>query len=515
MLSVSICTIASAQQITFSKVYYDSLNMGIGANAFVPTFDNKYIVAGGSFSSAGGYIMKIDSAGNSLWSKTIACDGFNCIVSTNDSCYILGGSKYNGTFSDAFCTKINSAGSVIWSKTFSANDNLKINSILQTFDSGFVMTGTLNMNAAPYSKIFIAKMDAALTISWVKFIVIGSDDNEGFSVKQAPDSSYYVAGNTADYPPYNAYAFAIHLSESGTVLWAKKYNSGSYIVFSDFIVIYNGLVFYLDDGGNAELAKTDFSGNILWNKCYQIFPQGPHMFFPQVTSKVHQTADTSLVFVSGSCGGSSMAKTDSSGNVIWSRSLILDVVEAVETKDKGYFIFGNGPMCGSKQPPTTSSQIGILKTDSLGNDTINSWWGCMYDNPFSASSCIINSILATFGVSGGITSNTIASSANNVAIVVEGGCVAVLGAVSENKEDESISISPNPFTTQTTVEIKGNRGIGEIRAEVYDVFGREVKSLVISHSPFTIERGNLGSGVYFLRLTEENKIFTGKLVITD
>jgi len=85
--------------------------------------------------------------------------------------------------------------------------------------------------------------------------------------------------------------------------------------------------------------------------------------------------------------------------------------------------------------------------------------------------------------------------------------------VADLLDEQSISIYPNPFSSSTTLH--SDNDLTNATLTVYNCFGQQVKSLVISHSPLVIERGNLASGLYFIRLTEENKIYTGKLVITD
>jgi len=86
------------------------------------------------------------------------------------------------------------------------------------------------------------------------------------------------------------------------------------------------------------------------------------------------------------------------------------------------------------------------------------------------------------------------------------------------------SFFPNPFSTQTTLH--SDNLLHNATLMVYNCFGQKVRSLVISHSPLVIERGNLASGLYFIRLTPspsgsppyqggDSEGVTGKFVITD
>ncbi|MBI4929566.1 MAG: T9SS type A sorting domain-containing protein [Bacteroidetes bacterium] len=93
-------------------------------------------------------------------------------------------------------------------------------------------------------------------------------------------------------------------------------------------------------------------------------------------------------------------------------------------------------------------------------------------------------------------------------------CSFNVGISETNKQENKISILPNPFSTSTTLH--SDNYLTNATLTVYNCFGQAVKSLVISHSPFVIERGNLASGLYFIRLMQDNKtIATEKLIITD
>lgn len=107
---------------------------------------------------------------------------------------------------------------------------------------------------------------------------------------------------------------------------------------------------------------------------------------------------------------------------------------------------------------------------------------------------------------------------------VDSLCPSLTSIMTITKTDK-INLSPNPFSTSTTVQITNYSSTslttGLLRSasyecEMYDVFGRMVKQFVIRNSPFVIERDNLPSGLYFIRLTQGDKPFaTDKLIITD
>lgn len=91
-----------------------------------------------------------------------------------------------------------------------------------------------------------------------------------------------------------------------------------------------------------------------------------------------------------------------------------------------------------------------------------------------------------------------------------------LTAVAENSViANKILISQNPFSTETTLNFISN--LKNAILTVYNTSGQLVKQIKnISGQTCTFNRDNLMSGLYFLRLTQDNTIFaTNKLVITD
>ena len=85
----------------------------------------------------------------------------------------------------------------------------------------------------------------------------------------------------------------------------------------------------------------------------------------------------------------------------------------------------------------------------------------------------------------------------------------------ENDNNNIISVYPNPFSASTNITT--TTALKNADLIIYDIFGQKVGSVKnISGQQITIERGNLSSGLYFVRLTEDSKVITtNKLVITE
>ena len=93
------------------------------------------------------------------------------------------------------------------------------------------------------------------------------------------------------------------------------------------------------------------------------------------------------------------------------------------------------------------------------------------------------------------------------------GCFT--GITNSNFYPNSFKVFPNPFSTQTTLQT--DILLHNATFTVYNCFGQTVKEITnISGNTATLYRDNLPNGLYFIRLTQDNKqIETKKLIITD
>ena len=87
--------------------------------------------------------------------------------------------------------------------------------------------------------------------------------------------------------------------------------------------------------------------------------------------------------------------------------------------------------------------------------------------------------------------------------------------IAENQLQTIISVYPNPFSSLTTLQT--DNLLYNATLTVDNCFGQTVKQIKnINGQTVTLSCDNLASGLYFVRLTEENKtIAVDKLVITD
>lgn len=141
------------------------------------TTDGGYIIAGYSNSFGTGisdydsYVIRTDSNGDSLWTKTYGgtnSDQSFSVQQTPDGGYIIAGSaEVLGTNDDSYLIKTNSTGDTLWTKRFTGSYFDQIGEIQLTNDGGFVCVGNKTIGGGSDSQVSLIKTDCKGNItSW-------------------------------------------------------------------------------------------------------------------------------------------------------------------------------------------------------------------------------------------------------------------------------------------------------------------------------------------------------------
>lgn len=249
--------------------------------ALKQTSDGGYVWAGELQNSNGNdcaIVVKLDSSGKIQWQQTygVAANATD-IRQTLDGGYIVGGVTpiITGTnpapfmIVEGWVAKLDSSGNVQWQQVLSSSQNVMTNSVIQTTDGGYALTGLANAN------VFVAKFDSSGNEKWQTLYSSPSSLGIGYAIVQTSDGGYMVGGYDNDSP---FLALALKLGSNGQVHWAKTYNisgaaskffsvrqtsDGGYAFAGQF---YTGIGYYY--GYNAWMMKTDPTGNIQWQKAY-------------------------------------------------------------------------------------------------------------------------------------------------------------------------------------------------------------------------------------------------------
>jgi len=511
LLATIFLTFKGYCQITFQKTFG-------GDNSFTharQTTDGGYIIVGTAYYYGAGnddvYLIKTDSLGDTLWTHTYGGTGEDIgldVRLTTDGGYIIVGWT-NGSFTGngVYLIKINSVGDTLWSKTYGGPALMTDAGyeVQQTNDGGYVIIGNTNNYPSSGRSIYLIKTnafgDTMLTKSYHASIY-----DDGYSIQQTNDGGFIIGGTT--FNGITNLIYMIKLKSNFDTAWTKTYNDtltiDSYNAYAYIQQTIDGG--YIIAGGDQAvyMVKTDSIGNTLWSKTYD----GSHNDEAQ---EVHQTTDGGYILVgsTNSFGGGQtdvlLIKTDSLGDTLWTRTFGGtgdDIGRSVQqTVDGGYIIGGFTSSFG------TSSDIYIIKTDAEGNKSNPCY---TYNaSPIVASSITQVSIPNTIVSSGAVVTSpqTIIGGGDTVTTI----CFTT--GIDEVKAMDNVpllgNVYPNPFNDFTNVPYIIPLNCGSAEMAIFDVLGNKMDVYPLYNkgvnSILKISSKNYNEGVYFCFLIIDGK----------
>ncbi len=505
--------ISVSQQSKFSKVYFDN-NFEVKSNGMAKSNDGGLIVCGEYDSNAS--VFKIDSLGIVQWAYQIGSSQigkFSSIIRTNDSCYVLIGNITTSSSNklDFYIVKIDPNGNVIWAKTIYRTADQMAISLQETFDGGFIVTGSETLSIAQNPKILLIKLNTIGDVDWYECLNGGNFEDYGISVKQTPDSGFALIGVTMHNAVFQGYGLLCKLSQSGTVQWSNKYHENLFTSIGyDLVVANDGIYSNYDSFNGRFLVKTGYNGIDIWRKA--VAANNPRFICPIcIGEKLKLLSDGNLLLTSGVNYfpySSLLIKLDTAGNYIWSKSILNSVHGVDEADDGGFFLLGNGPFdwdTNNSSKPFT----GIIKSDPFGNADI-----CT-----SPESTVVIS-------NGNITQDTLMVTATSFvanstlifpvittfSLHERTSCIDASGEIVENVP---YTINLYPVPNESTLNIKLTGWTYIIELQIVDVIGQIVfkkEYNMSTQNEIKIDH-DFASGVYSAIIYSNREPMTSKFVV--
>lgn len=169
------------------------------------TYDGGFIITGWTFSYGPGYVgntwlVKTDSLGNQKWHKYFGgadVDRGYCVQQTSDKGYIVTGytASSGSGLDDLYLIKTDSLGNEIWSKTFGGSGRDYGNYVTEMSNGGFIITGYTLSYGAGSEDLWLLKIDANGNKIW-DTTYGGAQSDIGNCIKKTSDGGYIIAGYT-------------------------------------------------------------------------------------------------------------------------------------------------------------------------------------------------------------------------------------------------------------------------------------------------------------------------------
>jgi len=479
------------------------------------TSDSGFIL-GGYTGFGNAYIIKLNSHGDTTWTKNIDATGLDLLYSikqTKDNGFIAGGrtNSFGAGGLDMLLIKTDVTGNNQWTKTIGGGGDETASSIKQTTDGGFVIAGNTKSFGAGLNDFYVVKTDVNGNIIWSKSIG-GTGNDNAYSIIQTADSGYISVGLTASAGAGNNDILAVKFNNAGSVVWMKTYGgtgddrANSIIQTVDGGFIISGVTNSFGAGNyDFNLIKTDSLGNFIWEKTFG--GTGNEWSY-----SVQQTNDNGFILTGyttsfGAGGGDYyLIKTNSIGDTSWTKTFGGTMAEygtaVKQTSDNGFAIIGYGQSFGAG-----SYDFYFVKTDSNGNGI------CNQNNTATIVSGQTSTVTTpTLTISSGGVNNS------SSPVITEGAIVNSLctnvGVQYLNVSNPNFYIYPNPTSDQSTLQFD-NKKAELCTLTLYDLRGQIMRTINnITSDQVVIQKNDLTTGLYYFVLrTSDRVIVTGKLAV--
>jgi regulation of enolase protein 1 (concanavalin A-like superfamily) len=406
-------------QTVFQRTYGEATNNE--GYSVQQTSDGGYIIAGWTSPSGAGigsdvYLIKTNSLGDTLWRRTYggtSQDVGYCVRQTSDSGYIITGStsSLGVSIADVYLIKINSQGDTLWTKTYGGvgTDGSDIDvgrSVQQTSDGGYIIAGLTYSSGAGSGDVYLIKTDSRGDTLWTRTFGGGAYD-EAHSVQHTSDGGFVIAGFTNSFGAGSADVYLIKTNSLGDTLWTRSYGGGSFDIgnsvqqTSDSGYILAGTTYSSGGGTGSDvyLIRTNPLGDTLWTRVYSGTSN-------DAGNSVQQTSDSGFIVTGWTSSSGAvisdvyLIKTNSIGDTLWTRTYggISDDqgFSVGQTADGGYIVAG-----WTSSFDLGTSKVYLIKADPNGNIVVavSDPWNTLflpetfilkqnYPNPFNPATTI-------------------------------------------------------------------------------------------------------------------------------
>ncbi len=242
------------------------------AHTILPLDDGNFLIGGNEkpyFTSDSIYLLKIDLAGDTLWTRKIIGDyvqteSNRMLHVGDDELVFVGVATDSSAQKHSLLLKADTNGEIVWSKHFwPAEHKTQGYDVIETVDGHFVVSGYHE------DDITLFQTDGNGDLIWSKKYVT-PELAVGFRVLQTDDGGYLIGGGLMEND--TIYPMLLRANASGDSLWMKSFPYPFRIITALHASDQGGFVFGTSDSGSlysdffgaqGVLGQVDAFGNLL------------------------------------------------------------------------------------------------------------------------------------------------------------------------------------------------------------------------------------------------------------
>lgn len=296
---------------------------------------------------------------------------------------------------------------MLWRRTFLCPTATYYTNIIQTPDSGFIVTASCDYPADTTIKVILIKTDKVGNQQWMR--LLGNNALEQVNRDlQIKNGSIFLLSHGSRKLPGNVYEsayFVTKLDLLGNIQWFNYYNWAGAPYTKSFVITNKKELFVsgeINNAGNPHfaLSKIDSLGNLIWSKTYS--PVGDVDPLSMMMDSNGDLLFTGHRWVSATkLWDIFLMKIDSAGNFKWGKTY------GGNSDDEGWSVFQSNSdyiICAEPESFVTS-RASLIKTDSVGNLT----WMKIYGDTtgsFPNGALQLKSGYIIYGIKGDFSAHT-------------------------------------------------------------------------------------------------------------
>ncbi|MCK5341766.1 MAG: hypothetical protein KAR20_00095, partial [Candidatus Heimdallarchaeota archaeon] len=336
----------------------------------------------------------------------------------------------------SYIIKTSSTGVVEWTKSVGpTNKASNTRFIRQTSDGGFIVSGSIGNYSLTSTDMLLYKLDASGNVEWYK--TYGENGTSwGYCAKETSDNGFISIGYSNVFGAGQNDFFVVKTDSDGEIEWSKAYGGTS-----------NEYGMAVVENENGELVFSGYSNS--FSNSYDVI----------------------------------MFKTDSSGNVIWSKNYggnssdggqVIIGTTSIERTDTGYAFAAFTQSYGAG-----NRDFYITKTDENGFSGSEGEIELLVED---ISPAIEEPVIALGSGGSSINANTSTSNPNTQIEIICQNTVGIEDEIIVLEYEYKLRNFPNPFNPSTTISFNltaENAKNAEI--SIYNLKGQMIKRLEISN----------------------------------
>ncbi len=457
----------------------------------------------------------------------------NDIICTNDGNYVIVGSSesFGPGDSDIYLIKINSAGERIWSKTIGGAGDDEGNKIIEDSEGNLLIVGNTHSFNGDDSDIYLVKTDDSGNLLWERSYG-SSDDEYAVSFLLTPENEIVIAGNSGY---WDNDIILLKVNDNGDSLWSKQFlhsNFNAESLFCNSIALSEDgnlliagsveeiQIFDIDFGPEYHplMIKTNSSGDTLWTKHFDSSDLIGKDVLQLNTGEIIYCASYSSDRFFMTWRHFLLIKLSNSGNVIWKRYFAISYNEDISAikrlADGGFILIGSAMYVWN---PLVTQAV-LIKTNPHCDIVWTQRYGAGRDERFNSVVQKENGGFIAVGSSVSTYYKILAVSTN-----VLGSATGIEGEEGQIPREYVLHQNyPNPFNPETTISYSLPKA-GSVTLKVYDILGRLVRTLTSGEQPAgnheavwngrNISGIPVAGGIYICRLSAGDFTQTIKMLL--